>query len=68
MLKTSEGYEYTPSTGLRQGLPTAAVVSPPQLRVSTAQTYDVIVIGAGFAGIISARDLLAKGNKDRELF
>lgn len=53
MNRSREGYLWT-KTGLTQGLATEAVVSSSgQIR----PTYDVIVIGAGFAGLIAAREL-----------
>lgn len=53
MSHTKEGHLYD-SSGLHKGLATDAVVS------SSAQlksTYDVIVIGSGFCGLVAARNL-----------
>ena len=53
MPKSSEGYLWTQS-GSVEGLETEAVIqSTPSLK----SKYDVIVIGAGFAGLIAAREI-----------
>ncbi|KAJ5109288.1 hypothetical protein N7456_005963 [Penicillium angulare] len=53
MAKSNEGFAWTPQQ-TTEGLSTAAVTpSTPQLK----QEYDVIVIGAGFSGLIAARDI-----------
>ncbi|KAG2420308.1 hypothetical protein HFD88_005109 [Aspergillus terreus] len=53
MPRSKEGYLWTPAHST-EGLPTDAV----QGSSTTIQSsYDVIVIGAGFAGLIAARDL-----------
>ncbi|KIW13792.1 hypothetical protein PV08_08984 [Exophiala spinifera] len=53
MPRAREGYLWT-KTGLTQGLTTNAVVSSTK---SIRSHYDVIIIGAGFAGLIAAREL-----------
>lgn len=64
MSHSREGYLWTP-TGTTEGLQTAAVQSSsPQVK----DHYDVIVIGAGFAGLIAARDLSRKYNLGVLLF
>lgn len=55
MSATREGYLWTP-VGETVGLQTDAVVSSTP-DSSLLSTYDVIVIGAGFAGLVAARDL-----------
>ncbi|KAJ5757817.1 uncharacterized protein N7511_006511 [Penicillium nucicola] len=55
---SKEGYLWTPH-GSTEGLPTDAVLNSSS---SIQETYDVIVIGAGFAGIIAARDLSQRYN------
>ncbi|KAH6994638.1 hypothetical protein EDB82DRAFT_198577 [Fusarium venenatum] len=57
MPRTQEGYLWWQSH-TESGLETQAVV-PSSHHIN--DTYDVIVIGAGFAGLVSARDLAAKG-------
>lgn len=57
MPRTQEGYLWWQSH-TESGLETQAVV-PSSDRIDNY--YDVIVIGAGFAGLVAARDLAAKG-------
>lgn len=53
MPRSQEGYFWTQS-GSSEGLETdAAVPGTKQLR----SEYDVVVLGAGFAGLVAARDL-----------
>ena len=62
---TTDGYHYEPATGLVAGLHTAAVVAPPTspgLAVLPADyVFDVIVLGAGYAGLTAARDAAVSG-------
>ncbi|EKJ72497.1 hypothetical protein FPSE_07378 [Fusarium pseudograminearum CS3096] len=51
--RTKEGFLWTPS-GSTEGLLTRSVVAS---TTRTELSYDVIVIGAGFAGLVAARDL-----------
>ncbi|CBF80378.1 hypothetical protein AN8359.2 [Aspergillus nidulans FGSC A4] len=60
MPRTKEGYMWTP-TSTTEGLITDAVQKSTPASGIKAQ-YDVIVIGAGFAGLIAARDLSQKHN------
>lgn len=53
MGKSTEGYLWTPA-GVVEGLTTDAIVPGTS---KPASTYDIIVIGCGFAGIVAARDL-----------
>jgi monoamine oxidase len=52
--RTADGYQHDSRGPSFHGLPTDAVV-PGSVR--TRGSYDVIVIGAGFAGLVAARDL-----------
>ncbi|KAJ5353731.1 hypothetical protein N7541_006295 [Penicillium brevicompactum] len=54
---TKEGFLWTPS-GTKEGLQTNAS----RTSTRTQESYDVIVIGAGFAGLIAARDLSQRHN------
>ncbi|WAO90189.1 Amino-oxidase domain-containing protein [Fusarium falciforme] len=61
---SSEGFSWTPSTGFVEGLPTIGVVDPPQrIRSNQDDIYDVIIVGAGYAGLIASRDLSTQGKK-----
>ncbi len=64
MPTSSEGFDYTPATGLKAGLSSGAVIQPPELSASLSVIYDAIVVGAGYAGLIAARDLTTKGRLD----
>ncbi|KAE8389469.1 monoamine oxidase maoN [Aspergillus alliaceus] len=57
---TSDGYLYS-ETGLKAGLPSESVISPPQKIDRQVDIWDVAVIGAGYAGLVAARDLTLRG-------
>lgn len=63
MVHTNDGLTWTPSTGVRHGLPTIGAVEPLTHFASSKadQVHDVIVIGAGYAGLIASRDLATQG-------
>lgn len=62
MVYTTDGFTWTPSAGRRNGLPTIGVVQPPEYSIQPDDdVHDVIVIGAGYAGLIAARDLTTQG-------
>ncbi|CAI6029602.1 unnamed protein product [Clonostachys chloroleuca] len=64
MVYSSEGFTWTPSGGIRHGLPTIGAVDPPTFFASSKdQVYDVIVVGAGYAGLVASRDLATQGKK-----
>ncbi|KAK3191074.1 hypothetical protein K4F52_003024 [Lecanicillium sp. MT-2017a] len=64
MNKTADGYEWTPEGGLKKQLPTTAAVQPPSnLDGNNSDIYDVIVIGAGYSGLVACRDLTLSGAK-----
>lgn len=58
MTHTKEGHRYD-NTGIHKGLETDAVVSS---TVNTKSSYDVIVIGSGFCGLVAARNLALDRN------
>ncbi|GAA5920174.1 hypothetical protein JCM6882_005454 [Rhodosporidiobolus microsporus] len=60
MPRSREGYRHDPVNGLSEGFETDAVVSPPT-NFSGRTKFDTIVIGAGYAGLIAARDLVNAG-------
>ena len=58
-----DGYIYTKHDGLIKGLRTYGVIQPAsKIRDADAnKVWDVIVIGAGYTGLIAARDLVKAG-------
>ncbi|KAH8894015.1 amine oxidase [Thozetella sp. PMI_491] len=65
MVYSRDGFTWTPSAGLREGLPTIGVIDPPTYVAPLAgdQPYDVVVIGAGYAGLVATRDLTTQGKR-----
>lgn len=61
-MSSNEGYQWTQANGLEEGLPTQGVVS---LAARSAKdiVYDVIVAGAGYAGLVAARDLALQSTR-----
>ncbi|KAM5356770.1 hypothetical protein ACJ41O_003416 [Fusarium nematophilum] len=60
---STDGYEWTPKGGLKTGLPTDAVIVPEELNAENDKIYDVVVVGAGYAGLRALRDLSTQGKK-----
>ncbi|CAM1507611.1 Fc.00g072520.m01.CDS01 [Cosmosporella sp. VM-42] len=58
---TREGHQWTEQTGLESGIPSIGVISPPS-NCSTVKVHDVVVIGAGYAGLTALRDLTVAGH------
>lgn len=58
MSKTREGIMYDGSE-VQEGLYTDAVVDNSEV---TSQSYDVVIIGSGFTGLVAARDLSMNTN------
>lgn len=58
-----DGYVYTKENGLVGGLHTYGVIEPgSKVRQSDEDgAWEAIVIGAGYAGLIAARDLVKAG-------
>lgn len=59
--KSADGYQWTPQGGAEQGLPTLGVIKPATNVNSSQQVYDVIVVGAGYAGLTAARNAARTG-------
>lgn len=60
---TREGYQWTEISGLQTGIPCVGVVEPEtNVSQSSPKSYDVIVIGAGYAGLTATRDLTTTGH------
>jgi hypothetical protein len=62
-MTTKDGYEWATAKGLQAGLPCAGVYEDSS-GIRSSSSYDVIVIGAGFAGLIASRDLAVQGMCD----
>ncbi|KAJ5211248.1 Flavin amine oxidase [Penicillium cf. griseofulvum] len=60
-MTSRDGFQWTPETGLSQGVPSIGVISPSTNICSSSAKYDVIVVGAGYAGLTAARDLTLTG-------
>ncbi|KAJ4263328.1 hypothetical protein NW762_006146 [Fusarium torreyae] len=62
---SSEGYTYTKKDGLVTGLNTYGVIQPERKirHGEENKVWDAIVIGAGYAGLVAARDLVKAGKK-----
>ena len=61
---TTDGHSWTEHSGLRTGdFACEGVVNPPEhFHRSFDSIYDVVVIGAGYAGLSAARDLATAGD------
>lgn len=56
--KSRDGHVWTRDTGFREGIESDAVITPQRsISTSSSKVYDAIIIGAGYAGLIAARDL-----------
>lgn len=60
-MTSRDGYQWTPETGLAQGVPSIGVISPLSNVISTSKTWDVIVVGSGYTGLTAIRDLTVAG-------
>lgn len=60
---SSEGHTYTKSDGLVGGLHTYGVIQPESKvhQADDGHVWETIIIGAGYAGLIAARDLVKAG-------
>jgi hypothetical protein len=63
-MSTREGFTWTPQGGLKAGLPCIGAINPPEhkLPVEDHSVFDVIVIGAGYTGLVATRDLATQGS------
>lgn len=69
--RTQDGYSWTRANGVRKGhLQCRGVVEPPQKKNTPAcHVYDAIVIGAGYAGLMAAREMTHRGTlRPRRVF
>ena len=62
MVYSTDGFTWTPSGGRQAGLPTIGAIEPPTYTAGPqTDVHDVIVIGAGYAGLVACRDLATQG-------
>ena len=60
--RTSNGHVYEVGQGVTNGLPCDGLVTPAtSMAQMQSKTFDVIIIGAGYAGLTAARDLTVAG-------
>lgn len=62
-MTSRDGYYWTKEEGLKAGVPTIGLISPPSNISSSNVTYDVVVIGAGYCGLTAARNAAIEGLK-----
>ncbi|KAH7386801.1 hypothetical protein DE146DRAFT_739149 [Phaeosphaeria sp. MPI-PUGE-AT-0046c] len=62
-MTSRDGFCWTPQDGLKAGVPSLGVVTPPSNITSTQVQYDVVVIGAGYCGLTAARNAAVEGLK-----
>lgn len=60
-MTSRDGYSWTKTDGLRPGIPSIGVIQPPSNVTSADTEFDVIVVGAGYAGLTAARDTSVAG-------
>jgi NADPH-dependent 2,4-dienoyl-CoA reductase/sulfur reductase-like enzyme len=61
-MTTRDGFTWTPEGGLKPGLPCKGAINPPEKNLpENGEVSDVIVLGAGYAGLVAARDLSTQG-------
>lgn len=60
-MTSRDGFSWTKSSGLKLGVPSIGVISPPTNLPSAELKYDVIVIGAGYCGLTAARNAAIEG-------
>jgi len=56
-----DGYTWTPTSGLKAGVPSIGVITPSTNISNTDNLYDVIVVGAGYCGLTAARNATVEG-------
>jgi monoamine oxidase len=61
-MSTKDGFQWTEATGFQAGIPCDGVVHASGVSTPPSEV-DVIVIGAGHAGLIASRDLAQRGYK-----
>jgi monoamine oxidase len=62
-MTTREGFQWSENDGLRAGVPCVGSIQPIAKVKNDRFLYDVIIIGAGYAGLTAARDLSTAGHE-----
>src|SRR4051812_4808096 len=63
-MTSRDGFMWTPRDGGKHGIPSISVISPQHHFVAdNKEVLDVIVIGAGYSGLVASRDLVTQGTK-----
>ncbi|KAH8817331.1 hypothetical protein F5884DRAFT_666234 [Xylogone sp. PMI_703] len=62
-MTSRDGYVWTESEGLKAGVPSIGVIQPASNLKSASVVYDVVIVGAGYAGLTAARDATISGLK-----
>lgn len=61
-MASRDGYTWTQDQGLKAGVPCIGAIQPPtNVNSTTPQTFDVVVVGAGYCGLTAARDASLAG-------
>lgn len=66
-MTSADGFQWNAATGLTQGVPSIGVVSPHTNVKSAENLWDVIVVGAGYAGLTASRDACLAGDFKRPI-
>lgn len=65
-MTSRDGYQWTKATGLVKGVPSIGVIDPPSnIESQTSNKFDVIIVGAGYAGLTAVRDATLAGMSSR---
>lgn len=68
-MTSRDGFQWTKDGGLVQGVPSLGVIEPSTNIDSNSPTkFDVIVVGAGYAGLTAVRDATVAGKSARKIF
>lgn len=59
--KSRDGVQWSKQSSLEKGVPSMGAVRPLSNVQSSETIYDVVVVGAGYAGLTAARDLTTSG-------